>query len=396
MKKPVGRAFAAPVDRPVYREKDGAARTGEAIRMDLQGRLTIRSIRARGLNLTLAKPVETASGVMRTTPLVLIDLETDEGITGVAYVRCYTPIALAPLVKLIANLEPLLQRDAAVPFEVERKLLRHFRLLGPQGLVGIAMAGIDMALWDARAKACGVPLVTLLGGAPRPIPAYASLRTMSADGASAEAEELVARGFRAIKVKIGRADLGVDLETIRAVRRAIGEDMRLMVDYNQSLSVAEAIDRARVLDGEGLTWIEEPTLADDFDGHARIAAEARTAIQLGENWWGPHDMAKSIAARASDHAMLDVMKLGGVTGWMRAAALAEAAGLPASSHTFPEISAHLLAVTPTALWLEYLDHAGPVLQQPVRVEDGHVVIPDVPGTGIAWDEDAVARFAVPL
>ena len=167
-----------------------------------------------------------------------------------------------------------------------------------------------------------------------------------------------------------------------------------MVDYNQSLSVPEAIERARVLDGEGLTWIEEPTLADDFEGHARIAAAAKTAIQLGENWWGPHDMAKSIAARASDHAMLDVMKLGGVTGWMRAAALAEAAGLPASSHTFPEISAQLLGVTPTALWLEYLDHAGPILAQPVRVENGHVVTPDVPGSGIAWDEDATARFTV--
>lgn len=362
--------------------------------MEQHAHLTIRAIRARGLDLSLAKPVETASGVMRTTPLVLIDLLTDEGITGVSYVRCYTPTGLAPLVRLIANLEPLLQGDAAVPFEVERKLLRHFRLLGPQGLTGIAMAGVDMALWDARAKACGVPLVTLLGGVPKRIPAYASLRTMSPEGASAEAEELVARGFRGIKVKVGRADLAADLATIRAVRRAIGESVKLMVDYNQSLSVPEAIDRARVLDGEGLTWIEEPTLADDFEGHARITAEARTAIQLGENWWGPRDMAKSIAARASDHVMLDVMKLGGVTGWMRAAALAEAAGLPASSHTFPEISAHLLGVTPTALWLEYLDHAGPVLQQPARVENGHVLIPDVPGTGIAWDEDAAARFAV--
>jgi mandelate racemase len=362
--------------------------------MDVDARLTIRAIRVRGVDLTLAKPVETASGVMRTTPLVLIDLTTAEGVTGVSYVRCYTPVALAPLVRLIANLEPVLRGDAAVPFEVERKLQRHFRLLGPQGLTGIAMAGIDMALWDARAKACGVPLATLLGGTPKPVPAYASLRTMSPEGASAEAEELVALGFRAIKVKVGRADLAADLATIRAVRRAIGEGVRLMVDYNQSLAVPEAIDRARVLDGEGLTWIEEPTLADDFEGHARIAAEARTAIQLGENWWGPHDMAKSIAARASDHAMLDVMKLGGVTGWLRAAALAEAAGLPASSHTFPEISAHLLAVTPTALWLEYLDHAGPILRQPVRVENGDAIVPDVPGTGIAWDEDVTARFTV--
>jgi mandelate racemase len=353
--------------------------------------LTIRSVRARGIDLALQRPMETASGVMRTAPLVLVDVFTEEGLTGSSYVRCYTSVALDPLARLIANLEPLLRGDAAVPASVERKLQRHFRLLGPQGLTGIAMAGIDMALWDARAKACGVPLVTLLGGEPKPIPAYASLRTMSADGAAAEAAALIARGFTAIKVKIGRADLAADLETIREVRRAIGDGAKLMVDYNQSLSVPDAIDRARVLDDEGLYWIEEPTRADDFDGHARIAAAAKTPIQLGENWWGPNDMAKSIAARASDHAMLDVMKLGGVSGWLRAAALADAAGLPASSHTFPEFSAHLLGVTPTCLYLEYLDHAGPILDEPVRVENGHVLIPDRPGSGMEWNEAAVGR-----
>jgi mandelate racemase len=353
--------------------------------------LTIRSIRARGIDLALQRPVETASGVMRTAPLVLIDLFTEEGISGCSYVRCYTPVALDPLVMLVANLEPLLRGDAAAPAPVERKLQRHFRLLGPQGLTGIAMAGIDMALWDARAKACGVPLVTLLGGEPKPIPAYASLRTMSPDGAAAEAAELVARGFTAIKVKIGRADLAADLDTIRAVRGAIGADAKLMVDYNQSLSVPDAIERARAFDDEGLYWIEEPTRADDFEGHARIAAAAKTPIQLGENWWGPNDMAKSIAARASDHAMLDVMKLGGVSGWLRAAALADAAGLPASSHTFPEFSAHLLCVTPTCRYLEYLDHAGPILAEPVRVENGHVLIPDRPGSGVEWNEAAVQR-----
>lgn len=355
-------------------------------------RLTIRGIRARGIDLALQRPVETASGVMRTAPLVLIDLFTEEGITGASYVRCYTPVALQPLAALIANLGPLVAGDAAVPADVEHKLQRHFRLLGPQGLTGIAMAGIDMALWDALAKACGVPLVTLLGGAPRPIPAYASLRTMSTAGAAAEAEELCALGFTAIKVKIGRAGLAADLETIRAVRRAVGAGAVVMVDYNQSLAVADAIDRVRVLDDEGLAWIEEPTRADDFDGHARIAAAAKTAIQLGENWWGTPDMAKSIAARASDHAMLDVMKIGGVSGWLRAAALADAAGLPASSHTFPEYSAHLLGVTPSCRYLEYLDHAGPILTEPIRVADGHALIPDRPGSGVAWDEAAVARL----
>jgi mandelate racemase len=359
--------------------------------MDTDRRLTIRDIRVRPLDLVLPRPVETANGIMRTAPLVLLDLATEEGVTGRSYVRCYTPVALAPLAQLIANLAPLLKGDSAAPAGVERKLGRHFRLLGPQGLTGIAMAGIDMALWDARARACGVPLVTLLGGEPKPIPAYASLRSMSPEGAAAEAAEAIAAGFTAIKVKLGRRDLAADLDAIRALRRVAGERVKLMGDYNQSLSVTDAIERARVLDGEGLYWIEEPTRADDFAGHARIAAASSTAIQLGENWWGTSDMAKSIAAGASDHVMFDVMKLGGVTGWLRAAALAEAAGLPASSHTFPEFSVHLLGITPTAHWLEYLDHAGPILIEPVHVKDGHVLTPDGPGSGLDWNEDAIAR-----
>jgi mandelate racemase len=354
--------------------------------------LTIRALRVRPLDLAIVKPVETAGGVMRTAPLVLIDLLTEDGVTGCSYVRCYTPLALHPLAALISALEPLLKGEATAPAAIEAKLQQQFRLLGPQGLTGIAMAGIDMALWDARAKAAGLPLVTLLGSTPRPIPAYASLRTMSPEGAAAEAEALVAAGFAALKVKIGRADLAADLATIRAVRRAVGESVTLMVDYNQSLSVPEAIDRAQALDAEGLYWIEEPTRADDYAGHARIAAAARTAIQLGENCWGPHDLAKSIDAGASDHVMLDVMKLGGVSAWLRAGALAASAGLPASSHTFPEFSRHLLAVTPTGLWLEYLDHAGAILEQPVVVANGHATPPERPGAGLAWNEALVARL----
>lgn len=360
--------------------------------MDLHPRLTIHTIRARGLNLVLDRPVETASGVMQTTPLVLIDLVMEEGVIGRSYVRCYTPLALQPLVQLIAHLEALLTGAAAVPLAIERTLQRHFRLLGVQGLTGMALAGIDMALWDARARACGLPLVTLLGGEPGPISAYASLRTMSPAGAAAEAEELLALGFTALKVKIGRGNLAADLEMIRAVRRTAGEGVKLMVDYNQSLSVAEAVDRVRVLDEEGLTWIEEPTRADDFAGHAQIATAARTAIQLGENWWGTHDMAKSLAAHASDLVMFDVMKLGGVTGWLRAAALAEAAGLSASSHTFPEFSVHLLGATPTGQWLEYLDHACPLLMEGVHIQNGQALIPDRPGSGMEWNEEVIQRW----
>lgn len=354
--------------------------------------LTIRALRVRGLDLALARPVETAAGAMTTMPLALLDLQTEEGITGRSYLRCYTSTALDPLVRLVENLEPLLVAATAEPFALADKLGRHFRLLGPQGLVGMAVAGIDMACWDAIAQARGQPLATVLGGKPAPIRAYASLRTMSPAAAAAEAEELVATGFRALKVKVGRADLAADLATIAAVRRAVG-DVELMVDYNQSLSVPEALARLPALDDLRLAWIEEPTRADDFVGHALIAGAAVTPIQLGENWWGPYDMEKSLVAKASDHATLDVMKIGGVSGWLRAAPLAASAGLPVSSHTFIEYSAHLLTVTPTAHRLEYLDYAGSILTEPLQIVDGDALPSSSPGSGVEWDEQRIKRLA---
>jgi mandelate racemase len=342
--------------------------------------MTIRSVRARGIDLRLDRPVETAAGVMRTAPLVLVDVETGDGTVGHGYLRTYTATALDPLVRLVENVGELLVGTAADPGAVAATLARHFRLVGPQGLTGMAAAGVDMALWDAVAKARGVPLVTALGGEPRPIPAYASLRSMRPESAAAEAEELLARGFTGLKLKVAA---GAELDAIAAVR-AVAGDVDLMVDYNQSLTVDAALERVRVLDGEGLAWIEEPTRGDDFAGHARIAAAARTPIQLGESWWGTYDMEKSIAAGASDHVTLDAMKIGGVTGWLRGAELAQAAGLPVSSHTFPEVSVHLLGVTPTCHRLEYLDHAAPILADPIRIVDGHALPSDRPGNGLEW------------
>jgi mandelate racemase len=183
------------------------------------GRLTIESVAARAVDLPLERPVETAAGVMATTPLVLIDIRTREGVTGRSYVRCYTPLALEPLARLIGGVGAALAGGTAAPLPVHERMHRMFRLAGPQGLAGMAMAGIDMALWDARAVACGVPLVTLLGGEPGPVDAYASLRSMDARKAAAEAVELVALGFTAFKVKLGGGPLAGDLEvTTHCVR----------------------------------------------------------------------------------------------------------------------------------------------------------------------------------
>jgi mandelate racemase len=195
-------------------------------------------------------------------------------------------------------------------------------------------------------------------------------------------------------VRLGYPDVETDVAVVRAIRKMVGDGIVLMADYNQCLSVPEAIARVRRLEDERLYWIEEPTRADDYAGHAAIRRESGTAIQIGENWWGTHDMRKSLDAVASDFVMTDAVKIGGVTGWLRAAALAEAAGRPMSCHLFPEISAHLLAVTPTCHWLEFVDWANPILRTPVKFDDGHTTAPDTPGIGIEWNEEAVERFAV--
>ncbi|MDS4071763.1 MAG: enolase C-terminal domain-like protein [Defluviicoccus sp.] len=357
--------------------------------------LLVRGLSVRAVDVPLRRPIRTASGTIETAPLVLIDLYSDADVVGHSYVFCYKRVALKPVAQLTANLESLIEGQALAPLDIDGMLQQRFRLLGPQGLTGIAMAGVDMAAWDALAKARGVPLANLLGGAPRCIPAYDSLGMGGAKIAAREIAESAALGFTAAKIKIGYADVKDDVAAIRAARRAGGDGFQVMVDYNQCLSVPEAIRRIRVLDDEGLAWIEEPTRADDFAGHALIAAEAKTPLQLGENWCGIHDMAKSLAAGASDYAMPEAMKIGGVTGWLRAAALAQAAGTPVSSHAFPEVSRHLLAVTPTCHWLEALDLAGAILQDPVKIERGYAIMPTASGTGIEWDEDAVDRYLVP-
>jgi mandelate racemase len=336
-----------------------------------------------------------ASGGIPVAALVLIDLETDGGVTGRSYVFGFASWTLRPIVGCLQAMLEMIKGDALAPLEIEAKLRARLTLLDTPGLVGLALAGVDMAAWDALAQAHGVPLVSLLGGAVRPIAAYNStgLWVQPVDGLADEAEALLAAGFRAVKLRLGRDDGAEDLAAVRAVKTRIGDGVTLMCDFNQRLTVNEAILRGRALDGEGLYWIEEPVRHDDYEGYARIAAEVATPIQTGENLVDTFEMAKAIAARSLDFVMPDVQRIGGVTGWLRAAALAHAHGIEMSSHLFPEFSVHLLGVTPTCHWLEFMDWAEPVIQEPIRVKDGFAQIPDRPGAGIAWNEDAVKRYA---
>jgi mandelate racemase len=302
--------------------------------------------------------------------------------------------ALKPTAELIRNLGELIVGQELAPAAIFDQLNARFRLLGAQGLVGMAIAGIDMALWDAKARLHDTSIVRLLGGIEKPVPAYGAVGYDGVNDSARVAEAWAKRGFKGVKAKIGYPSAAEDLAVIRAIRKAIGNEMAIMVDYNQSLTPAAAVERLRAVDDEGLTWIEEPVLAHDYQGHAQVAREIRTPIQCGENWWGPHDMRAAIDAKASDYMMPDVMKIGGVTGWIRAAALAEAYAVPVSNHLWPELSAQLMCCTPTAHYLEYADWWNSIVAEPLRVENGMTDIRGVSGGGVEWNEEAVSRFLI--
>jgi len=360
-------------------------------------KLTVRSVRVRPVIVPMKRSLTTSIAVVSGAPLLLIDLQTSAGIVGRAYLFSPGKTNLAPIAKLVEAMAEMVKGDGLSPLDLERKLRSKYALLGVHNIVLFAISGIDAAAWDAWAQALGQPLARLLGAAPRPIPAYNSngLGLLPLKELPKAATDLLKGGFNAVKLRLGRAEARDDLEALRTVKKTIGPRVKLMVDFNQGLTVAEALRRGRMIDEEGgVEWIEEPVRADDFSGCARIAREVDTPIQIGENFMGPEQMAQALAAGASDYVMPDLERIGGVTGWMRAAALAQGAGLEMSSHLFPEASCHLLAATPTCHWLEYVDWADAVLKDPLQVKDGFASVSDRPGTGIAWDEKAVKKYLV--
>jgi mandelate racemase len=355
--------------------------------------LTIRAVDAVLVVVPMRRTLGTSAMGIAEAPLVLIDLQTDEGITGRAYLFCYLEPAGHAVIPLIRDVSAVLAGTVASPAAVRQALAARFRLLGARGLVSAVLAGVDVACWDALAIAAGLPLARMLGATMRPTAAYNSngLGLLEPQAAADEAQELIAEGFRAIKMRIGRPTGHDDLAAVRAVRAAIPPEVVLMSDYNQALGPGTARERCRQLDGEGLYWIEEPVRHDDYATSAELTARLRTPVQIGENFTSPRAMSLALQRKASDLVMPDLERIGGISGWLEAAALADTAGTEMSSHLYPEVSAHLLAATPTAHWIEYVDWASPILEQPLQVTDGCVVPPDRPGTGLAWNADAVSH-----
>jgi mandelate racemase len=387
------RKAALAVDSIDHRGGTGIiAMTGTQAR--LPGELTLRGLTIRAFRVPMNFALGTSAAMIKSAPLLLLDAMMEEGVIGRAYVFCFATSGAKAIAAHLAEAGELMRGQPCNPRSVAAMLSRRFALLGVTGPVRMALSTLDMALWDAAAIAAGLPLAEFLGAGRRPIPAYDSrgLGLMRPEALAGEATALLASGLKAVKLRLGYPSLEQDLHAHKCVRAHVPSDVLIMADYNQALTTAEAVRRGRALEAEGITWLEEPIRHDDYRGNAEIARALNVPLQIGENFNGAEAMVEAIAARACDHVMPDVCRIGGVTGWLQAAAIAAAHGIEMSSHLHPEISAHLLAACPTAHWLEYVDWADAILEQPLPLQEGTITAPGRPGSGIRWSEEKLRRL----
>lgn len=356
----------------------------------------IAGIRSRYVKVPMRFPLGTSAATVTEAPLLLVDLETREGIVGRSYLFCYRDSGAKAIALILDEAAELIRGQAVSPVNIAAFLARRYALLGVTGVARMALSAIDIAAWDALAVAANMPLAQFLGADLRDVKAYNSdgLGLMPADKAAEEAKRLLERGFQGVKLRLGHAEASLDKDVATAVRDAVGNDVALMVDYNQALTVAEMTARAPGLDDLNIYWIEEPIRHADYYGYAQLRKKLRYPIQIGENFDGPEAVHDALSADAADLIMLDAARIGGVTGWMRGASIAAARGVAVSSHLFPEISVHLLAATPGAHWLEYVSWADAILQDPMVIEEGVTRPPQRPGLGLQWCKKGLAKYGI--
>lgn len=334
----------------------------------------------------------------RFRPVVIVWLRTDNGLEGIG-LTFYGGAMTGSLCKAVDELAEL--TVGADPMRVEA-VIESLRATGdsagPGGIFSLALSAIDTALWDIKGKALEQPLWKLLGGHRDRVPTYASgalRRGLTDDQAAQAARTLVEKGFTQMKTQMalpGNPTPADEIRRVRTVREAVGPDITLMCDINQRWRPEQAIDIGSRVEDVGLFWLEDVTTADDYQGLARVTAALNTPIAGGEYLYGIRPFRQMIEARSVDIVMVDIVRAGGVTPWMKIAAIAEAFNLPIVSHVMPEILVHLVAACPNGLTVEYMPWMLALYEETPAIENGELVLPDKPGLGLKFDEKAITAF----
>ncbi len=362
-------------------------------------KIIFKDLTIRAVNIPLKKPIVSHLGTFEKWPYICLDIHTNTDIIGKSYIGPYLVEQLPSISSCIKALSNKFINKEILPSNFFDEGMRSISLLGYKGTGLYALASLDIAFWDAHAKAANAPLAKVLGGSLEAIKAYNSrgLWLIDIKQIAHEAEALMKEGnFNAIKLRIGRETLEEDILAFQEVRRGTQKNMKIFSDFNQKYTLSEAMIRLSKLDDLGFEWFEEPIKFDDLEGYSKLCYLLKTPIMIGENFHGPKDVKLALEKNASDMIMPDLMRIGGVTGWLRAAAIAESYDINFSTHLFPEVSSHLMSATPTSDWLEWTDWANPILKEPYKIKDGYIIIPDKPGTGIDWNEDSLEKYAVDI
>jgi L-alanine-DL-glutamate epimerase-like enolase superfamily enzyme len=359
--------------------------------------MKITRIVSHHLSLPLPRPLRTAIHDIRRVETVFVEMTTDAGLVGTGYAFAFSALRARALAALVEDLVPVyLGRDPRAPRARFQEAWRGLNFVGHAGVAVMALAALDTACWDLAARAADLPLYRFLGGDRPRVPCYASSGLWldrSLDELVEEARRFVAQGHRAVKMRLGRAP-AEDLERVRALRNALGRDVHLLADANQGWDEPTALRMGRALEEVDLYWLEEPLPYEDLEGCARVAAALTTPVATGETEYGWLGVKRHLLARAGDILMPDLQRMGGITGYLTAAALCEAYHTPFSPHLFMEVSAHLVAALPGGLIQEHMDWWQELYDDRLAVVEGHLLLPERPGLGLEPDRRALERYRV--
>lgn len=333
-----------------------------------------------------------------TREYVTVEVHTDQGIHGIG-ITLFAGKLIDALKQAVDALSALIIGENPLHVEaIAAKLWRAASFSGPGGIFTLALSAIDIALWDIKGKAFSLPLCSLVGGYRDRVPTYASgalMRSAPLDYLAQAGPRLVGLGFKQMKMQLGQApSIAQEVERVRIVRESIGTDIDLMVDVNQHWGVKEAIKIGHRLEPYNLFWLEDPVAHDDYPGMARVTEALTTPVVAGEYQYGIRPFRHMLEAGAVDIVMIDLVRAGGITQWLKIAGMAEAFNLPVVSHLLPEIHVHLIAGIPNGLTVEYMPWTLPFFEETPAIEGGELVVPQKPGLGLAFDRDAITHYAI--
>jgi L-alanine-DL-glutamate epimerase-like enolase superfamily enzyme len=358
--------------------------------------MKVTSVETRPMLMRLEEPIGSALGTIDSVGCILVSVRTEEGVTGENLIFTLNNRRTRVLRQMIDELADLVVgRDAGHIANFWARAWKDINFLGHKGVSVAGISAIDGALWDALGKTCGQPLYRLLGGAKDRVPVYHSgglWLSRSIDELVAEAQSFVAAGFTAVKMRLGLADPNADIARVRAVRQAIGPQVRLIADANQGLNEVQAIRLGRRLEEYDLTWFEEPLPAWDLDGLARVAATLDTPIASGETEYTRYGFRRMIELRSADILMPDLQRVGGVSEFMRVGHLAESYDVGVSSHLFPETSIQVLGGLSNSVYLEYMPWFSPLYNEALTFVEGQALVPERPGWGFTFNQDYIAHL----